>query len=130
MPIPKPKKNEEKNEFISRCISTLSDMKEFKDNDQRIAVCFSQWERKDEKISIIDKIDDYLNEKQTSLTIINDIKDAIYDGDIEKSYELLYKCSLNDKQKEEFRLYYVAISRCKHNLSNAEYVDGRIGEDI
>jgi superfamily I DNA/RNA helicase len=30
---------------------------------------------------------------------------------------------MSHKQKEEFRLYYVAISRCKHNLSNAEYVD-------
>ena len=42
MPIPNPSKTETKNEFISRCTSSLSD--EYKDNKQRLAICFQKWE--------------------------------------------------------------------------------------
>jgi hypothetical protein len=43
MPLPKPKDKEKKNDFVSRCISDLTDKKEFKSQDQRIAVCYSQY---------------------------------------------------------------------------------------
>jgi len=43
MPIPTPKKNEKKSDFISRCMSALSD--EFEDNEQRSAVCHQQWKK-------------------------------------------------------------------------------------
>ena len=46
MPIPTPKKGEEKNAFINRCVSTLSHIGEFSDNKQRVAVCHSQWRKK------------------------------------------------------------------------------------
>jgi len=62
MPIPEPKPGEDKNKFISRCISTLHDMGEFKDQDQRIAVCYSQWEKKDEEQTPI--YIKYLNNKE------------------------------------------------------------------
>lgn len=45
MPIPKPKKGEKKTEFVSRCISVLSDKDEFDNNSQRAAVCNSIWEK-------------------------------------------------------------------------------------
>lgn len=41
MPIPKPKQNETKKEFISRCISEIQN--EFTDNKQRAAVCNTSW---------------------------------------------------------------------------------------
>jgi predicted Zn-ribbon and HTH transcriptional regulator len=44
MPLPKPRNKEKKSEFVSRCISELTDKKEFKTQDQRIAVCYSQFE--------------------------------------------------------------------------------------
>lgn len=46
MPIPKPKKNEDKQEFISRCIETLTKNKkdEFPSAKQRAAICYSQWD--------------------------------------------------------------------------------------
>lgn len=44
MPIPTPKKEEEKSDFMSRCMSFLYDKKEFKDSDQRSAVCNKRWE--------------------------------------------------------------------------------------
>lgn len=45
MPLPKPKKNEEKQPFISRCIAavTKEDADKFPDRKQRAAICYSQW---------------------------------------------------------------------------------------
>lgn len=46
MPLPKPKKNEEKQPFISRCIAkvTKEDADKFPDRKQRAAICYSQWD--------------------------------------------------------------------------------------
>lgn len=60
MPLPTPNNGEDKSSFIGRCTSQLSDMGEFKDNKQRVAVCYSQWKKSNE--SLIERIDKYLNE--------------------------------------------------------------------
>ncbi len=39
MPIPTPKKNEERNDFIHRCMVDPVMIKEFKNTDQRLAIC-------------------------------------------------------------------------------------------
>ena len=44
MPLPKPRKKEDKNEFISRCMSDDIMRKEYKDNKQRVAVCLTQFQ--------------------------------------------------------------------------------------
>lgn len=44
MPIPKPNPNEEKKEFVMRCMSNDTMVKEFPDTDQRLAVCSSTYE--------------------------------------------------------------------------------------
>lgn len=49
MPLPTQRDNEPKKKFLSRCITELTSKKEFKDIKQRIAVCLSQWEKKEEK---------------------------------------------------------------------------------
>ena len=41
MPIPEPKGSENQQEFISRCMSDLSE--EFPDQEQRLAVCYAKW---------------------------------------------------------------------------------------
>jgi len=43
MPLPKPKPTESKKEFISRCLRDPNINKEFKTQEQRIAVCYSIW---------------------------------------------------------------------------------------
>ena len=45
MPLPRPRKNETKQQFISRCIAemTLSKSGRFPDRAQRAAICYSQW---------------------------------------------------------------------------------------
>lgn len=45
MPLPKPKKNEKQNDFISRCMSNDVMKKEFPNNKQRVAVCYSNFSR-------------------------------------------------------------------------------------
>jgi hypothetical protein len=45
MPLVKPKNKEKKSEFVSRCIGDTTINKDFPDQKQRIAVCYSQWEQ-------------------------------------------------------------------------------------
>ena len=45
MPLPTPNKNEEKAKFISRCAGNPVMNKEYKDQKQRLAICFSQWKK-------------------------------------------------------------------------------------
>lgn len=46
MPLPVPKKGESRQDFIGRCMANPVMNREFKDKDQRAAVCYSQWRRK------------------------------------------------------------------------------------
>ncbi len=49
MPIPKPHKKEEKNDFISRCMGDDVMVKEYPDEKQRAAICYDAWDKKEEK---------------------------------------------------------------------------------
>jgi hypothetical protein len=49
LPIPTPGDDEAEGDFISRCMSNETMKEDFPDNDQRLAVCFSRWEHRDEK---------------------------------------------------------------------------------
>jgi hypothetical protein len=43
MPLPQPNKNEKQGDFISRCAGNETMNKDFPDQKQRVAVCYSQW---------------------------------------------------------------------------------------
>ncbi len=43
MPLPKPRKQESEQEFVSRCMGDDMMNKDFKDQKQRAAVCYSQF---------------------------------------------------------------------------------------
>lgn len=45
MPLPRPRKNETKDKFISRCMENKISNKEFPDTDQRYAMCNTRWKR-------------------------------------------------------------------------------------
>lgn len=49
MPIPKPNKNETQDNFVARCIDNSTMKKEYPDNEQRLAVCFSSWKDSKQK---------------------------------------------------------------------------------
>jgi len=46
MPLPKPKSGEKQKEFIQRCVTDNTMVKEFPQRDQRVAVCYQQWKEK------------------------------------------------------------------------------------
>jgi hypothetical protein len=44
MPLPTPRKKEKKKDFVGRCISEVAKDPKFKDNQQRIAICYTQYD--------------------------------------------------------------------------------------
>jgi hypothetical protein len=60
MPLPNPKKNEKQGDFISRCAGNETMNKDFKDTKQRVAVCYSQWQKA--KASAMASVGEGLNE--------------------------------------------------------------------
>lgn len=46
MPLPKPSKKETEQEFIGRCMGDDMMNKDFKDQKQRAAVCYSQYRKR------------------------------------------------------------------------------------
>ncbi len=48
MPLPEPKDDEKKEQFIKRCMSNSVMNEDYSDSDQRLAVCNSQWKRASE----------------------------------------------------------------------------------
>lgn len=46
MPLPKPNINESQQDFVSRCMSNNTMKSEYPDQDQRLAVCYTQWREK------------------------------------------------------------------------------------
>lgn len=49
MPLPKPRSNENRDDFVNRCMGDTTMNNDFPSNGQRFAVCLSQWERRDRK---------------------------------------------------------------------------------
>lgn len=58
--MPKPKKGESKNDFISRCMG-YDDMQKY-EQKQRAAICYSYWRKKDESIDMETFVDVLLEE--------------------------------------------------------------------
>lgn len=49
MPLPTPNKGEKESDFISRCVSSKVMKTEYPNKKQRLAVCYTQWRRKNKK---------------------------------------------------------------------------------
>lgn len=47
MPLPKPSKKETEQEFVSRCMGDDMVQKEYKDQKQRAAICYSQFKTRE-----------------------------------------------------------------------------------
>lgn len=53
MPIPKPKKDESQDDFISRCMGDDIMQKDFPEQEQRSAVCFSTWRKRNNMRALV-----------------------------------------------------------------------------
>ena len=60
MPIPKPKQNETRRDFIQRCMNDSVMINEYKDANQRVAVCSTQFKNKQQKVFLFINICLYL----------------------------------------------------------------------
>jgi hypothetical protein len=49
MPLPTPNDREKRSDFVSRCMSSETMKKDFKDNDQKLAVCYRQFKEAKDK---------------------------------------------------------------------------------
>jgi hypothetical protein len=52
MPIPKPNPNEQKKDFVQRCMSNDTMVSEYKNTDQRLAVCSTVFEDSKNKVEL------------------------------------------------------------------------------
>jgi hypothetical protein len=75
MPIPNPKKSEKQGEFVSRCMGDNTMNKEFPDQKQRAAVCYSQFKKNNASIEAAESLEEYKNDfYEMSVGSINSIK--------------------------------------------------------
>lgn len=77
MPIPKPKKDEKKDDFLKRCMADKVMLKEYPDKAQRNAICNKQWDDKEKSERQKDKV--WSKEKATSWLKKNDFKTGSYE---------------------------------------------------
>lgn len=55
MPLPNPNEYTKEDEYISACMSAQEN--EDKPQKQKLAICYSKWEKKNEDNSLVDMID-------------------------------------------------------------------------
>ena len=53
MPLPTPRNNEKRGDFMGRCVSDLTEKGEFNDNKQRVAVCLNIFKDAESKASVV-----------------------------------------------------------------------------
>ena len=96
MPLPTPTKKEDKEKFVQRCIKTLAkEGDRWPDNEQRIAVCFTQW-RKTNENKTLKKIDNIIETITTADVAQNDTGKNCPEG-----YRWCEKSKKCKKSKEE-----------------------------
>ena len=79
MPLPTPKAGEKEQDFLNRCMGNEVLQSEFKDQDQRLAVCYSQWKKSKKR-------DDEMKVERR-IWPENEIRVALLEGSEEKNLE-------------------------------------------
>lgn len=57
MPIPQPRSNESEDAFVIRCMLDSTMQIEYPDQQQRFAICLSEYERNDREGESVDKVE-------------------------------------------------------------------------
>lgn len=118
MPIPKPKKNEDKNKFVSRCMGDNTMNKDYPDNKQRIAVCLGQT-----KSSLLEQVCDILeydpdSELVTDANVIFPQENEYIDvGEENEEYNIptIAKYAYMDPKTQEY--YYFQTPGVKRKMT-------------
>lgn len=121
MPLPTPHNRESRGDFVSRCIGVLNDKGEMKDNQQRIAVCYTQW--KDAKATAMATVGNGDNETIISPTLPHIIKEqSEIKADGEEPVEQLRGEYLN-QAKQVIRELLNAANKVAAFLEDEAYCD-------
>lgn len=84
MPIPDRHKNEDRQKFISRCMSDDVMKKDYPDSKQRVAICLGQTRQKN-KSSIIEEVHDHLLASNCSWD--DEWNEFIWEIEVDRVYE-------------------------------------------
>jgi len=116
MPTPTPKNKEKKSEFVSRCIGDNQVEKDFPDQKQRIAVCYSQWDKakKDASASVELNDDEFL--------VFAESECPECDETIEATEEMLTLENLHIPTSEEY------LSAEEIDLEKSEFTELNVDE--
>jgi hypothetical protein len=75
MPLVTPKKSEKQDDFVSRCMGDETMNKDFPDQKQRAAVCYSQFKKGNASVEASESLEEYKNDfYEMSVGSINSIK--------------------------------------------------------
>jgi hypothetical protein len=82
MPIPEPKKGQDKSEYMSECMAFMKNETKYPQQDQKVAICLSKWRKVNEKKDdIVDGIDSLLIDTTgTGDVANNDARPGIHMG--------------------------------------------------
>ena len=72
MPMPSPKGKEKQGDFVSRCMGDNTMNKDFKDQKQRAAVCYSQWKKAKASADVV------LGSNENEILIVNEAAKKTY----------------------------------------------------
>ena len=117
MPLPSPSDKEKRSDFISRCVTDLSTKGEFKGNEQRVAVCISQFEKASKKASVAVG-NEFLDgrgpwDDQDLFYLYNTPKTKMSEASYhDKKKSMSKKHKMDEKEAEVFKSY---MSHCAMN---------------
>jgi hypothetical protein len=74
MALPSPKGKEKQGDFVSRCMGDNTMNKDFKDQKQRAAVCYSQWQKAKASADVV------LGSGENEILIVNEAAQKTYGG--------------------------------------------------
>jgi len=100
MPIPKPRNDETEEEWIERCMGNNTMQEEYPENDQRLAVCYTQWreregksmdnlERKSIQIELKEDQEGSFRARIATLNVVDKDGDMTLPGAFKKGREVL-----------------------------------------
>jgi len=124
MPLPTPRKKEKKKDFVGRCISEVAKDPKFKDNQQRIAICYTQYDTAKASADVVvgsgdDEFLDFVEKKQ-NIVIAQEVNLNAPEMEEETpDQELL-------EYKKE--LYEMAVASIMSIKSHAEVVLGALND--
>ena len=117
MPLPSPNDKEKRSDFISRCVTDLSTKGEFEGNEQRVAVCISQFEKASKKASVAVG-NEFLDgrgpwDDQDLFYLYNTPKTKMSEASYhDKKKSMSKKHKMDEKEAEVFKSY---MSHCAMN---------------